>query len=137
MEVVWVLIVIALLALIFWVATRSRVQPLEREVKEEGGVCRSEAGRSSEVSAIPTGHAESPHSKTHQRIRDALACGRLSRDQAVRILDRAHDLGLPEDLCEALSLFVRQGADSGFSRCAVCGAPAIPGDNMCFAHHAR
>lgn len=67
----------------------------------------------------------------------SVEAGNLSPQRAQAILDQAPRLNLPPETVKKLVALRSPPQYFIPTRCKVCDAPAIPGDDMCYTHHTK
>jgi hypothetical protein len=74
-----------------------------------------------------------------RRILDAARAGLLSRKQIAVILETSTQFGFSSSEVQELKNLrpVDGNADNATASCSICGRPALPGEDLCFSHHAK
>lgn len=81
-------------------------------------------------------NADRPESVELARVLAAIQRGGLTQRQIREILDQCDELQLPPEVIAQLRESL-SAAGPRLARCKVCGAVAIPGDDMCYTHHTK
>lgn len=128
------------------------VWALLAHVKKDGGRDKNQRGRGHKEYRSPanvSGRKRKEKLKLQEQllparrpdVLSALREGKLSQGQISQIFENASYFKFsPEELAEfqkALTRTKKSRATGSYQPCRVCGRPSIPGEDLCYTHHAK